>query len=187
MMVGGLAPGSPTMVDFNASHFEREIVVAVRWYVAYPISHHQLEAMMEERDVKVGHSSHNRWVIRYVPLLDQALPCSETSWRWRWRLANGRTLCADQRPVEAFVPGRRQERGTVDFLPTAKRDRKAALHFLCKAVGQHGTPAKITVDGSGAKSVAIEDYNEEHDAEVEIQQVKYLNNVIEQDHRAIKR
>jgi putative transposase len=46
---------------------------------------------------------------------------------------------------------------------------------------------KITIDGSDANCAAIEDYNEEHNAEVEIRQVKYLNNVVEQDHRAIKR
>ena len=49
------------------------------------------------------------------------------------------------------------------------------------------TPVKITIDGSDANSAAIEDYNEAHDAEAEIRQVKYLNNVVEQDHRAIKR
>jgi putative transposase len=47
------------------------------------------------------------------------------------------------------------------------------LRFLCKAVGQHGTPAKITIDGSGANSAAIENYNQAHGAEVEIRQVKY--------------
>ena len=52
---------------------------------------------------------------------------------------------------------------------------------------QHGTPAKITIDQSGANAAAIESYNAEHDTEVEIRQVKYLNNVVEQDHRAIKR
>ena len=76
---------------------------------------------------------------------------------------------------------------TVDFLLTAKRDRKAALRFLCKATGQHGTPAKITIDQSGANTAAIESCNAAHDTEVEIRQVKYLNNVVEQDHRAIKR
>ena len=76
---------------------------------------------------------------------------------------------------------------TVDFLLTAKRYRKAALRFLYKATGQHGTPAKITIDQSGANSAAIEDYNKVHNAEVETRQVKYLNNIVEQDHRAIKR
>jgi putative transposase len=59
---------------------------------------------------------------------------------------------------------------TVDFLLTAKRDRKAALRFLYEATGQHGTPGKITIDQSGANSAAIESDNAAHDTEVEIRQ-----------------
>jgi putative transposase len=76
---------------------------------------------------------------------------------------------------------------TVDFLLTAKRDRKAALRFLRKAIGHHGVPEKTTIDKSGASTAAIVSYNAGHDADVEIRQVKYLNNIVEQDHRAIKR
>ncbi len=61
------------------------------------------------------------------------------------------------------------------------------MRLLYKATGQHGTPAKITIDQSGANAAAIESCNAAHDTEVEIRQVKYLNNVVEQDHRAIKR
>ena len=75
----------------------------------------------------------------------------------------------------------------VDFLPTARRDRKAALRFLRKAIGHHGVPEKITIGKSGANKAAIESYNAEHRADVEIRQVKYLNNILEQDHRAVKR
>ena len=74
---------------------------------------------------------------------------------------------------------------TVDFLLTAKRDRKAALRFLRKAIGQNGTPEKITIDKSGANTAAIESYNKDHKAGIEIRQVKYLNNIVEQDHRAV--
>jgi putative transposase len=70
---------------------------------------------------------------------------------------------------------------------TAKRDRKAALHFLRKASGRHGAPAKITIDKSGANTAAIESFNADHDTEIETRQVQYLNNLVEQDHRAIKR
>ena len=45
---------------------------------------------------------------------------------------------------------------TVDFLLTAKRDRKAALRFLRQAIGQNGVPEKITIDKSGANTAAIE-------------------------------
>ena len=76
---------------------------------------------------------------------------------------------------------------TVDFLLTAKRDRKAALRFLRKAIKWNGTPEKITIDKSGANTAAIESHNAQHEAGIEIRQVKYLNNIIEQDHRAIKR
>jgi transposase-like protein len=76
---------------------------------------------------------------------------------------------------------------TVDFLLTAKRDCKAALRFLRKAIGQHGKPKKITIDKSGANTAAIESYNEEREADIEIRRIKYLNNIVEQDHRAVKR
>ena len=61
---------------------------------------------------------------------------------------------------------------TVGFL-VARGDRKAALRFLHKAIGRHGVPAKITIDKSGANAAAIESYNADHDAEIEIRQVKY--------------
>jgi transposase-like protein len=83
---------------------------------------------------------------------------------------------------------------TVDSLLTAKRDRKAALRFLCKAIRYickairyNGTPAKITIDKSGANTAAIESHNIETKAGIEMRQIKYLNNIVEQDHRAIMR
>ena len=76
---------------------------------------------------------------------------------------------------------------TVDFLLTAKRDRKAALRFLRKAIEGNGMPEKITIDKGGANKAAINSHNSEHEADIEIRQVKYLNNIVEQDHRAIKR
>ena len=76
---------------------------------------------------------------------------------------------------------------TVDFLLTARRDRQAALRFLRKAIRHNATPDKITIDKSGANTAAIESHNTEHEAGIQIRQVKYLNNIVEQDHRAIKR
>ena len=70
---------------------------------------------------------------------------------------------------------------------TAKRDRKAALRFLRKAIKWNGAPEKITIDKSGANTAAIESHNAETEAGIEIRQIKYLNNIVEQDHRAIKR
>jgi transposase-like protein len=76
---------------------------------------------------------------------------------------------------------------TVDFLLTVRRDRKAALGFLRKAIRHNAPPEKITIDKSGANKPAIESHNTEHKVGIEIRQVKYLNNIVEQDHRATKR
>jgi putative transposase len=186
MIVGGPAVRRPTVVDFKGSHFEREIILwGVRWYVAYPISYRQLEEMMEERGVEVDHSSLNRWVLKYVPLLEQAFRMRKRRVGGSWRMDE--TYVRIRGQWKYLYRAVDKAGNTVDFLLTAKRDRKAALRFLSKAIGQHGTPAKITIDKSGANTAAIESYNEQHEAEIELRQAKYLNNIVEQDHRAIKR
>ena len=76
---------------------------------------------------------------------------------------------------------------TIDFLLTEHRDKEAALRFLKKAIRRNGLPETITIDGSDANEAAIKSYNEEHGTAIVIRQVKYLNNIIEQDHRGVKR
>jgi putative transposase len=76
---------------------------------------------------------------------------------------------------------------TIDFLLTAQRDEPAARRFLTKAIRRHGVPEKITIDGSEANAAAIRGYNEAHGTAIIIRQVKYLNNLVEQDHRGVKR
>ena len=76
---------------------------------------------------------------------------------------------------------------TIDFLLTRHRDERAAKRFLTKAIRRHGVLEKITIDGSAANEAAIKSYNEEHGTAIVIRQVKYLNNVVEQDHRGVKR
>ena len=186
MIVVGLATERFTEVDFKGRHFEREIVLwAVRWHVAYPISYRQLEEMMEERGVEVDHSSLNRWVLKYAPLLDQAFRARKCRVRGDWRIDETYVRIRGQWKYLCWAVDKTG--ATVDFLLTARRDRKAAPRFLCKAIGQNGVPAKITIDKSGANTAAIASYNLEQDAEIELRQVKYLNNVVEQDHRAINR
>ena len=76
---------------------------------------------------------------------------------------------------------------TIDFLLTEQRDQRAAKRFLTKAIRRHGVPEKITIDGSEANAAAIRSYNAEHGTSIAIRQIKYLNNLIEQDHRGVKR
>jgi putative transposase len=76
---------------------------------------------------------------------------------------------------------------TIDFLLRAKRDLAAARRFLERAIDLHGVPEKITIDKSGANAAAIQRVRSDSGADIEIRQIKYLNNIVEQDHRAIKR
>ena len=76
---------------------------------------------------------------------------------------------------------------TIDFLLTEQRDEPAAKRFLTKAIRRHGVPEKITIDGSAANEAAIKSYNTEHGTNIIIRKRKYVNNIVEQDHRAVKR
>ena len=76
---------------------------------------------------------------------------------------------------------------TIDFLLTAKRDKEAAMRFFNKAMQANGVPEKVTMDKSGANKSAIDQIIEDKEIAVEVRQIKYLNNIIEQDHRAVKR
>ena len=76
---------------------------------------------------------------------------------------------------------------TIDFLLTEQRDEQAALHFLKKAIRRHGVPEKSTIDGSAANEAAIKSYHAEHGTAIAIRQITYLNTLVEQDHRGVKR
>ncbi|MBU6529286.1 IS6 family transposase (plasmid) [Methylocystis sp. MJC1] len=174
------------MIDFKGSHFERDVILwGVRWYVAYPMSYRQLEEMMEERGVDVDHSTLSRWVVKYAPFLERQFRVHKRAVGSSWRLDE--TYVKVKGHWKYLYRAVDKAGATVDFLLTAKRDRKAALRFLRKAIAQHGAPDKITINKSGANTAAIESYNAEHEADIEIRRIKYLNNIVEQDHRAVKR
>ena len=82
-----------------------------------------------------------------------------------------------------------KEGNTVDFLLRAKRDAVAAKAFFRKAFRENGRPEKVTVDKSGSNKAALDYFNKDvsKEDEFEIRQVKYLNNIVEQDHRFIKK
>jgi transposase-like protein len=140
---------------------------------------------MAERGMELDHATINRWVIKYSPLLEAAFHRRKRPVWVSWRLdetyikvkAEWKYLCA----VDKYGK-------TIDFLLTAQRDEQAAKQFLMKAIRRHGgVPETITFDGSVANEAAIKSYNAEHGTAIEIRQVKYLNNIVEQDHRAVKR
>ena len=121
---------------------------------------------MEERGVEVDHSTLNRWVLKYAPLLEKEFRAHKRPVGRSWRM--NETYVKVKRVWKYLYRAVDKAGATVDFLLTAKRDREAALRFLRKALCQHGTPEKITIDKSGANTVAIKSCNAEHKAGIEI-------------------
>src|SRR6266705_627091 len=173
-------------INFKGAHFPPEVILmGIRWYVAYPLSTRHVEELMEERGVEVDNSTINRWVIKYSPQLEEAFHRRKrpvwVSWRMDETYIKGK---GEWRYLYRAVDKQGQ---TIDFLLTEHRDTEAALRFLKKAIRRNELPETITIDGSDANEAAIKRYNEEHGTDIAIRQVKYLNNVVEQDQRAVKR
>jgi putative transposase len=173
-------------VRFKGAHFPQDIILlGVRWSVAYPLSYRHVEELMEERGVPIDHATIQRWVVKYSPQLEEAFHRRKRPVRVSWRMDETYIkVKGEWRYLYRAVDKTGQ---TIDFLLTAQRDEPAAKQFLTKAIRRHGVPEKITIDGSAANEAAIMRYNDEHGTAIEIRQIKYLNNVVEQDHRGVKR
>jgi len=173
-------------ISFKGAHFPQEIILmGVRWYVAYPLSSRHVEELMEERGVELDHATIHRWVIKYSPLLEEAFHSRKRPVWGSWRMDETyMKVKGEWRYLYRAVDKTGQ---TIDFLLTKERDEQAAKRFLTKAILRHGVPEKITIDGSAANEAAIKSYNEEHGTAIAIRKNKYLNNIVEQDHRGVKR
>ena len=174
------------MINFKGRHFEKEMILqSVRWYLAYALSYRDIEELMAERGFSVDHSTINRWVIHYSPQLEKEFRQQKKRVGTRWRLDE--TYIKVKGKWTYFYRAVDKENNTLDFLLTAKRDKKAALRFFNKSVNSNAQPSLVNIDKSGTNKAAITAYNEDNNTRIKIRQCKYLNNIIEQDHRFIKR
>ena len=167
----------------------RDILLNVLWYLRYSLSYRDLAEMMIERGIEVNHTTIYRRVQAYGPELNKRsrryLKPTNDSWRtdetyikvkgvWKYRY----------RAVDS-------EGNTLDFMLSAKRDAKAAKRFFKKVLNASHTiePRVITVDKNAAYPPALNELKKDEDLPeaTETRQSKYLNNIVEQDHRFIKR
>jgi transposase-like protein len=172
---------------FKGRHFDATVIVlCVRWYLSYKLSYRDLVEMMAERGVTLAHTTILRWVQRYVPEFEK---------RWRaYSRPVGRSWRMDETYIK--VKGRwtylyravDKNGFTVDFLLSEHRNIASANRFFIKAVGRHGAPETVTLDGYAASHRAVADLKAGGvlPTSVTVRTNRYLNNLIEQDHRRIK-
>nr|WP_232346511.1 IS6 family transposase [Cupriavidus sp. USMAA2-4] len=161
------------------------MLTCVRWYVAYPLSLRHLEEIMAERGISVDYSTVHRWALKLLPALNRIFHRHKRPVGKSWRMDDAYILVRGQwkylyRAVD--MTGH-----TIDFLLRAKRAKAAARRFFARAIAQHGQPDTVTIDGSPANLAALHDLNAGQETPIAVRRVKFLNNIVEQDHRAIKR
>jgi transposase-like protein len=175
---------------YRGRRFQSEIIeLCVRWYLTYRLSYRDLVEMLAERGVVVSHTTIYRWVQQYVPEFDR---------RWsRYAKAVHPSWRVDETAISVRGGHRYLYRAvdkfgkTVDSLLCADRSVWAARAFFCKAVKTHHPrpPQKVNLDGNAASHRALRLLRKENPNlhGVVIRSSRYLNNIVEQDHRAIKR
>jgi putative transposase len=151
--------------------------------------------MMLERGTKVDHSTLHRWVIEYAPLL-------ENEFRKNHKKKTGNSWRMDETYIKIkgvwnyLYRAVDKEGDTIDLMLSKHRDEASAKAFFTKAIESSGLPEKITLDKSGANKTGIDAINLQLIVlallgctliQIQIRQIKYLNNIVEQDHRGIKR
>ena len=175
---------------FKWRHYESEIILlCVRWYLRYALSYRDLEEIMRERNLTVDHTTIYRWVQKYALELEKRI-------RPHLRLTND-SYRVDETYVKIkgkwyYLYRAVDSTGqTIDFMLSANRDTKAAKRFFRKMLkaSQHQPPRVINVDRNNAYPPAVEELKKEgvFPMTSQLRQCKYLNNILEQDHRFIKR
>jgi transposase-like protein len=173
---------------FAGRHFDREVIIlCVRWYLRYKLSFRDLVEMMAERGVHVAHTTILRWVQHYAP---------EFIKRWnRFGKCSGRSWRVDETYIRVrgewtYLYRAVDKAGqTIDFRLSRRRDVEAAKAFFHKAIRHEGRPPQtITLDGYAASHRAVREMKNDGllPGRTRLRSSKYLNNLIEQDHRGIK-
>ncbi len=170
--------------------FDAEIIeLCVRWYISYRLSYRDLVAMMAERGLQVSHTTILRWVIRYVPEFEKRWNRYARRIGSSWRV-DETCLCIRGKWHYLYRAVDKQRRA-VDFLLRPDRGIAAAQAFFRKALATNPMrwPRKVTLDGHVPSHRALRLMRRENPKwkYVEVRGCKYLKNIVEQDHRAIKR
>ena len=155
------------MISFKGRHHKKEMILqCVRWYLSYSLSYRNLEEIMAERGFHVDHSTINRWVLHFTPQLEKEFHKKKRKPGDRWRMDE--TYIKVKGKWRYYYRAVDKQGDTIDFLLTARRDKKAALRFFNKAIGRNGKPGLINIDKSGANKAGIKCFNKTNNTRIKI-------------------
>ncbi len=179
------------MVNSKGAQFPKSIILhAIFFYVCYPVSYRDLQEILAERGIAVDHTTLNRWVIRYSPQIAAQAQIRKRSTVSLWHVDETYIKVRGQWAYLYRAVDRDGQ--TLDFMLSKHRDLAAARRFFKKTIAANGVPEKIVIDKSGANLAGLQAVNTilkftGTGGMIEIRQIKYLNNILEQDHRFINR
>ncbi len=174
---------------FKWRQFEAEIIVcAVRWYLRYSLSYREVQELLVERGIRVDHSTIWRWVQRYAPELElrqrEYLKPTNKSWRVDETYIKVKgEWCYLYRAVDSTG-------ATIEFFLSVFRDKDAAQSLFRRAIRHNAPPPRvINTDQAPTYPTAISELQKSGylPRRCRHRPVQYLNNVIEQDHRFVKK
>ncbi|MGK8236512.1 IS6 family transposase [Roseovarius sp. MS2] len=179
------------MIEFKGVHYPKSVILhAVFFYLRYAVSYRDLEEIMAERGVKVDHATLNRWVVKCALLIAVRAQARKRPTATSWRMDE--TYIKVKSKWTYLYRAVDRDGQTLEFLLSERRDLSAARRFFKRAIGTNGVPDRIVIDKSGANLTGLQAVNAilkftGNGHTIEVRQVKYLNNILEQDHRFIKR
>ena len=179
------------MINFKGAHYPKSVILyAVYFYVRFGVSYRDLEEIMAERGVAVDHATLNRWVAKYAcAIADEAHRRKRPTSR-SWRIDE--TYIKVKGKWTYLYRAIDKQGQTLDFMLSERRDEAAATAFFAKTIARNGWPDKVVIDKSGSNAAGLFNMNcllvmNSWCWLIEVLKVKYLNNIIEQEHRFIKK
>ena len=155
----------------------------------FSLSYRNVEELLTERGLPADHTTIWRWVQLLCARTEQALSSGNEAHQCSWRVDETYLRVAGKwtylyRAVDS-------EGNTIDFFLSSTRDAHAAKMFLQKALRApgHPRPRVINMDGNPSYPKVISELKQtaELGRRCRCRPVRYLNNIVEQDHREIKR
>ena len=143
-----------------------------------------------ERGVKLDHATLNRWVVKFAPLTVAQVQSRKRPTASSWRMDE--TYIKVKGRWNYLYRAVDRDGQNVEFMLSERRDLAAAPRFLRRAISTNGVPERVVIDKSGANLAGPQAVNvilkfTGGGKIIKVRQVKYLNNIIKQDHRFIKR